>query len=160
MLLELQAFHYCRLTKFLKNLKIEYSPDARTNAFDIFIKQFEIGEDSYDLNEILIAIFLLTKSSAEEKGLELFDIFERRSAGCLYKEEARTAFYPICDVVCRYSEGFLDQDEEIKVMHCEISDRKVSPFRMNPPHQSLQRNDIIVPKLVEILSPRERIYPI
>lgn len=114
-----------QIEKFLKNLMIQYSPTDRRNAFDVFISQFEIGEDTYDLNELLIAIFLLTKSSMEEKGLELFDLFSKRSAGCLYKEEAETAFSTICDVVCRYSNAILDQDEDVKSMHLEISVRKV-----------------------------------
>eukprot|EP00331_Platyophrya_macrostoma_P030209 CAMPEP_0176441868 /NCGR_PEP_ID=MMETSP0127-20121128/21467_1 /TAXON_ID=938130 /ORGANISM="Platyophrya macrostoma, Strain WH" /LENGTH=271 /DNA_ID=CAMNT_0017826755 /DNA_START=35 /DNA_END=850 /DNA_ORIENTATION=- len=109
-----------QIQKFIKNLKIEYSYDDQKEVFDSFIKHFEVGEDTYDLVDLLAAVFLLSNNSVEEKALAFFDLFDRRASGSLYKEDAEFAFASICEVVCRYSEGFLDEDEEAKRMHVDI----------------------------------------
>lgn len=115
-----------QIQKFIKNLNIEYSYEDRKEVFDSFINHFEIGEDTYDLIDLLAALFLLSKNSVEEKALALFDLFDKRCSGSLYKEDAEFAFDSICKVVCKYSEGFLDEDEESKQIHDEIWERMVN----------------------------------
>lgn len=133
----------------MKNLDIAYTWEDKREAFDIFISHFEIGEDTYDLIDLLASLFLLSKNSIDEKALALFDLFDKRCSGSLYKEDAEFAFDCICKVVCKYSEGFLNEDQETKEMHIDIWSRNVNHLIPNLQAYTYFQKDTKVPKLID-----------
>jgi len=109
-------------------LGIKYTSQEK-EVFNRFLSGFVSFEEEdieyYEFNQILTALFLLSKSSQREKAQGLFDIFDADFNDSLSQFEAEYAFSRICDVVFTYSEKILDNEESMVALHQEIMNKKV-----------------------------------
>jgi len=97
--------------------------------FSRFLSAFfsfeEDGVEYYELVHTLTALFLLSKSSQNEKASALFDLFDVNFNNTLSRLEAGTAFCRICDVVFLYTERLLDNEESMVSLHEDIMQKSV-----------------------------------
>jgi hypothetical protein len=116
-----------QIEKAVEHLGIQYSPEDK-EIFNRFLSAFfsfdEEGVEYYELNLLLTALFIMSKSSQNEKSSSLFDLYDDNYSNSLSRLEADTAFCRICDVVFLYSEKILDNDESMSSLHESIMQKK------------------------------------
>jgi len=116
-----------QIERAVDNLGIHYTPEEK-EIFNRFLSAFfsfdEEGIEFYELVLFLTALFLMSKSSQNEKASALFDLFDDNSNNSLSRLEADTAFCRICDVVFLYSEKILDNEQSITSLHEHIMQKK------------------------------------
>lgn len=98
------------------------------NFISAFVSFEEEGENYYDLTELLIAIYLLSKSSLREKASALFDLYNDEAQDELSRIEIEGILNRIAEVVFSYSEKLMDNDEGVSQMHCKLSATRVNLF--------------------------------
>ncbi len=115
--------------RVLEELGIEYEPDEEElflKFLSAFVSFEEDDEKYYDLTELLIAIYLLSKSSQSEKAAALFDLYNDEAKEELTRIELESVLARIIEVVFIYSEKLMDNDEGMVLLHSKIADKNVS----------------------------------
>ena len=103
--------------------------EVELESYSMFISGFLIDPKEevkhYNLKSLLLAIFLLSKSSQKEKAAALFDIYDEHCDRKLTRDEIRAMLISAIEVVFSYSEKLLDNNEGMIQMHHEIVTAKV-----------------------------------
>ena len=105
--------------KSLNNLGIHYQSSEDQELMKSFFGSFDYGDGSYDITQILTAIYLMSNSDKNEKALALFDLYDFDSSQQLEEMEFNTAIQRICESVFEYSEKLMEVEEDIKDIHRE-----------------------------------------
>lgn len=116
-----------QLERVLEELEIKLTLESEfhyKNFISAFVSFEEEGENFYDLTELLIAIYLLSKSSLREKASALFDLYNDEAKDELSRMEIERILDRIAEVVFTYSEKLMDTDEGLSQMHCKLSATK------------------------------------
>jgi len=117
-----------QMYRVLEELGIEYEPDEEElflKFLSAFVSFEEDDEKHYDLTELLIAIYLLSKSSQSEKAAALFDLYNDEAKEELSRIELERVLARIVEVVFAYSEKLMDNDEGMVLLHSKIADKNV-----------------------------------
>lgn len=154
-----------QMFRVLEELGIEYEPEEE-ELFLRFLSAFEAFEEDeekfYDLTELLIAIYLLSKSSQSEKAAALFDLYNDEAREELTRFELERVLERIIEVVFLYSEKLVDNEEGLVQLHSKIADKnkeellpKVYSFFFSS-KETLRRDRFV--KLVELASKKPEFF--
>jgi len=115
------------LQKAIDDLGLNYN-EVELESYSMFISAFLIDPKEevkhYNLKTLLLAIFLLSKSSQKEKAAAMFDMYDEHCERKLTREELKAMLISVIEVVFTYSEKLLDNDEGMVQMHHEIVNSK------------------------------------
>jgi hypothetical protein len=118
---------HAQLARVIEGLGIKYDKEGEehyNNFISAFVSFEEEGENYYELTELLISIYLLSKSSQTEKASALFDIYNDEAKEKLSRIELERVLVRIIEVVFTYSEKLLDNDEGLVQLHSKIVETK------------------------------------
>jgi len=115
----------------LREAGLNYSQKEQ-KMLDGFFSSFLIFEENdieyYDMFQLLSIMFLLSKSSQEEKAKALFNLYDDNGVGKIDKLYFETAIYRLIDAIFFYSEKLLDIQDGLFQLHEKITNEKVREF--------------------------------